>query len=109
MGSSEITFICGDKRVILTVTYKGGGGGSILFHQASWDPLFLADVDPEGPLDLPQLLSAKVCCEADWRFCFLMLLAMKRRLWSLSMLELHESGTTQPAPSTRGGYPHAVH
>ena len=60
MGSSEITFICGDKRVILTVTYKGGGGGSILFHQASWDPIFVADIDPEAPLDLRQLLSDKV-------------------------------------------------
>ena len=84
MGSSEITFICGDKRVILTVTYKGGGGGSILFHQASWDPLFLADVNPEGPLDLPQLLSAKVRCEADRRSCILTLLPMDLRLWSLS-------------------------
>ncbi len=60
MGSSEITFISGNKRVILTVTYKGGGGGSILFHQASWDPIFVADVDPETPVDLSQLLSDKV-------------------------------------------------
>ena len=61
MGSSEITFISGDKRIILTVTYKGGGGGSILFHQASWDPIFLADIDPEASIDLSQLLSDKVC------------------------------------------------
>ncbi len=60
MGGSEITFISGGKRCILTVTYKGGGGGSILFHQASWDPLFLVDIDPEDPLDIPQLLSEKV-------------------------------------------------
>ena len=60
VGSSEITFICGGKRVILTVTYKGGGGGSILFHQASWDPVFLADIDPEDSVDLDQLLSGKV-------------------------------------------------
>lgn len=60
MGSSEVTFISGGKRVILTVTYKGGGGGSILFHQASWDPVFLADIDPEAPLNLSQLLSDKV-------------------------------------------------
>ena len=60
MGSSDITFISGGKRVILTVTYKGGGGGSILFHQASWDPIFVADIDPEAPLDLPHLLSDKV-------------------------------------------------
>jgi len=60
VGSSEITFISGGKRVILTVTYKGGGGGSILFHQASWDPVFLADIDPEASLNLSQLLSDKV-------------------------------------------------
>ena len=60
MGSSEITFMCGGKRVILTVTYKGGGVGSILFHQASWDPVFLADIDPEDSVDLDQLLSGKV-------------------------------------------------
>ena len=60
VGSSEITFICGGKRVILTATYKGGGGGSILFHQASWDPVFLADINPEDSVDLDQLLSGKV-------------------------------------------------
>ena len=60
VGSSEITFVCGGKRVILTVTYKGGGGGSILFHQASWDPVFLADINPEDSVDLDQLLSGKV-------------------------------------------------
>ena len=60
MGGSEIAFISGGKRCILTVTYKGGGGGSILFHQANWDPLFLEDIDPEDPLDIPQLLSEKV-------------------------------------------------
>ena len=60
MGGSEITFISGGKRRILTVTYKGCGGGSILFHQASWDPLFLPDIDPENPLDIPKLLSEKV-------------------------------------------------
>ena len=80
MGSSEITFICGDKRVILTVTYKGGGGGSILFHQASWDPVFLADIDPEEKLDLPDLLSAKVCRKADLRIDLLILLPMHARL-----------------------------
>ncbi len=60
MGSSEITFISGGnrlahegKRVILTVTYKGGGDGSILFHQASWDPVFVEDVDPEWSINLP--------------------------------------------------------
>ena len=78
MGSSEITFICGGKRVILTVTYKGGGGGSILFHQASWDPVFLADINPEDSVDLDQLLSGKVravgavllcCMQSLYRSC----------------------------------------
>lgn len=60
VGSSEITFMDKEKRNILTVTYKGGGGGSILFHQASWDPVFLADIDPEEPLDLGKLLADEV-------------------------------------------------
>ena len=60
VGSSEITFICEGKRLILTVTYKGRQGGSILFHQASWDPIFLADINPEDSVDLDKLLSGKV-------------------------------------------------
>lgn len=74
MGSSEITFISGDKRIILTVTYKGGGGGSILFHQASWDPVFLADIDPEASTDLPRILSDKVCAQGKHLSGVLMLL-----------------------------------
>ncbi len=52
MGGSEIAFMHKGKRSILTVTYKGEGGGSILFHQTSWDPVFLQDFDPEAPIDL---------------------------------------------------------
>ena len=52
MGGSEIAFMHEGKRSILTVTYKGEGGGSILFHQTSWDPVFLQDIDPEAAIDL---------------------------------------------------------
>ena len=60
MGGSEATFIHGGARWTLTVTYKGEGGGSILFHQTSWDPVFLADVDPEQPADLARILDGQV-------------------------------------------------
>ena len=42
------------------MTYKGEGGGSILFHQTSWDPVFVADVDPEQPVDLAHMLDGQV-------------------------------------------------
>lgn len=59
MGGSEIAFMHGGKRIILTVTYKGEGGGSILFHQTSWDPVFLQDIDPEAPLVLEDQLQGQ--------------------------------------------------
>jgi hypothetical protein len=76
MGGSEITFIVGGKRTILTVTYKGEGGGSILFHQTSWDPVFLQDIDPEQPVDLASHLQGQVphashllCSTQSTAFC----------------------------------------
>ena len=59
MGGSEIAFIHEGKRTILTVTYKGEGGGSILFHQTSWDPVFLQDIDPDAPIDLDAQLQGQ--------------------------------------------------
>jgi hypothetical protein len=59
MGGSEIAFMHEGKRTILTVTYKGEGGGSILFHQTSWDPVFLQDIDPEAPLVLEDQLQGQ--------------------------------------------------
>jgi len=65
MGGSEIAFMHGGKRTILTVTYKGEGGGSILFHQTSWDPVFLQDIDPEAPIDLHAHLQDQVRASSD--------------------------------------------
>lgn len=60
MGGSEITFIANGKRTIFTVTYKGEEGGSMLFHQTSWDPVFLQDIDPDGSFVLDELLQGQV-------------------------------------------------
>ncbi len=60
MGGSEAQFIRGGLRWTLTATYKGEGGGSILFHQMGWDPVFLRDIDPEQPIDLAATLRTKV-------------------------------------------------
>lgn len=65
MGGSEIAFMHGGKRTILTVTYKGEGGGSILFHQTSWDPVFLQDIDPEAPVNLDAHLQGQVRASFD--------------------------------------------
>ena len=59
MGGSEAIFVHGQLRWTLTVTYKGEGGGSILFHQTGWDPVYMRDIDPEQPIDLAGALSMK--------------------------------------------------
>ena len=39
MGGSELTLFHGSLRVTLTVAYRAGDGGAMLFHQTGWDPV----------------------------------------------------------------------
>lgn len=39
MGGSELTLFHDSLRVTLTVAYRAGDGGAMLFHQTGWDPV----------------------------------------------------------------------
>ena len=41
MGGSELTLTHDSLRVTLTVAYRAGDGGAMLFHQTGWDPVRL--------------------------------------------------------------------
>ncbi|KAK9821336.1 hypothetical protein WJX81_007207 [Elliptochloris bilobata] len=60
MGGSELTLFHSGMRLTLTVAYRAGGGGAMLFHQTGWDPVFVEDVDPDKAFDIDALLEEKV-------------------------------------------------
>ena len=55
-----MTFIEGDQRNVLAVSYGGANSGDMAVHAQSWDPLFVADIDPQQDLDIDALLADKV-------------------------------------------------
>ena len=40
MGGAELTLFHDGLRVTLTVAYRAGDGGAMLFHQTGWDPVW---------------------------------------------------------------------
>lgn len=50
MGGSELTLFHDSLRVTLTVAYRAGDGGAMLFHQTGWDPVWSKGfADVAGP------------------------------------------------------------
>ena len=57
LGGCEATLVARGERNVLAVSYKGANSGDMFFHQQSWDPVFVADLDPQANHDVPALLS----------------------------------------------------
>ena len=57
----EATFIEDGQRNALGVGYSGTNAGEMAFHAQGWEPVFVADIDPQQKFDFEELLAGKVC------------------------------------------------
>ncbi|KAK9828695.1 hypothetical protein WJX72_001561 [[Myrmecia] bisecta] len=61
MAACEFTTIHEGMRHSVSLSHKGEGGGAIMFHQHSWDPVFLRGTNPkQESYDIDQLLQGKI-------------------------------------------------
>ena len=60
LGKCSVEFEVAGERHTLAVSYSGANEGDLLFHQQSWDPVFVGAADLAAPQDIDGMLAGRV-------------------------------------------------